>query len=51
MSSEKKYLNTQYENFFEKKLSEADTEIFDAVNKELIRQQNHIDLIASKNIV
>ena len=34
MSSEKKYLNTQYENFFEKKLAEADPEIFDAVNKE-----------------
>ena len=51
MSSEKKYLNTQYENFFEKKLSEADPEIFDAVNKELIRQQNHIELIASENIV
>ena len=31
MSSEKKYLNTQYENFFEKKLSEADPEIFDAL--------------------
>ncbi len=51
MSSEKKYLNTQYENFFEKKLAEADPEIFDAVNKELIRQQNHIELIASENIV
>jgi len=51
MSSEKKYLNTQYENFFEKKLSDADPEIFDAVNKELIRQQNHIELIASENIV
>ena len=51
MSSEKKYLNTQYENFFEKKLSEADPEIFDAVNKELVRQQNHIELIASENIV
>ena len=35
----------------EKKLSEADPEIFDAVNKELIRQQNHIELIASENIV
>ncbi|MDC3054822.1 serine hydroxymethyltransferase [Candidatus Pelagibacter sp.] len=51
MSSEKKYLNTQYENFFEKKLAEADPEIYDAVNKELIRQQNHIELIASENIV
>ena len=51
MSSEKKYLNTQYENFFEKRLSDADPEIFDAVNKELVRQQNHIELIASENIV
>ncbi|MDC3076495.1 serine hydroxymethyltransferase [Candidatus Pelagibacter sp.] len=51
MSSEKKYLSTQYQNFFEKRLSDADPEIFDAVNKELVRQQNHIELIASENIV
>ena len=30
MSSEKKYLNSSYENFFEKSLSEADPDLFKA---------------------
>ena len=51
MSSEGKYLNTEYQNFFEKKLSEIDPEISKAIDDELIRQQNHIELIASENIV
>ena len=51
MSSEGKYLNSMYEDFFEKSLSETDPELFKAVNDELIRQQNHIELIASENIV
>ena len=51
MSSEKKYLNSDYQNFFEKSLSEADPDLFKAINDELIRQQNHIELIASENIV
>ena len=51
MSSEKKYLNSSFENFFEKSLSQADPELFNAINDELIRQQNHIELIASENIV
>ena len=50
MSSEKKYLNSDYQNFFEKSLSEADPDLFKAINDELIRQQNHIELIASENI-
>ena len=32
-------------------MSESDPEIFKAINNELIRQQNHIELIASENIV
>ena len=51
MSIESKYINSDYENFFEKSLSESDPEIFKAINNELIRQQNHIELIASENIV
>ena len=51
MSIESKYINSNYENFFEKSLSESDPEIFKAINNELIRQQNHIELIASENIV
>ena len=51
MSSEGKYLNSKYKDFFENKLSETDPELFKAVNDELIRQKNHIELIASENIV
>ena len=48
MSSEGKYLSTDYRNFFETKLSEIDPEISKAIDDELIRQQNHIELIASE---
>ncbi|HUG60641.1 MAG TPA: serine hydroxymethyltransferase [Methylomirabilota bacterium] len=37
--------------FFQRSLAEADPEIFDAVSKELGRQQHEIELIASENIV
>jgi len=51
MSNEKDYKNSEYKNFFEKSLLDIDPEIFKAINEELIRQQNHIELIASENIV
>ena len=51
MSSEKDYKNLEYKNFFEKRLLDVDPEIFKAINDELVRQQNHIELIASENIV
>ncbi len=51
MSSETKYLNSEYKDFFEKSLLESDPEIYKAINDELVRQQNHIELIASENIV
>ncbi len=51
MSNEKDYKNSEYKNFFEKNLLDIDPEIFKAINEELIRQQNHIELIASENIV
>lgn len=41
-------LNNQ---FFSSSLSETDSEVFALVNHELARQQNHIELIASENIV
>lgn len=37
--------------FFENSLTKSDSEIADAINKELYRQQNQIELIASENIV
>ena len=51
MSSESKYLNSDYQNFFENSLSKTDPELFKAISAELKRQQNHIELIASENIV
>ena len=40
-----------YQNFFDNDLSSADPELFNSVNLELQRQQQHIELIASENIV
>ena len=37
--------------FFSSPLQEIDNEIHEAINKELSRQQNQIELIASENIV
>ena len=41
------YLN----GFFKMKLEDADKELFNSIKAEFIRQQNHIELIASENIV
>ena len=51
MSSESKYINDQYKSFFEDSLSKTDPELHKAINDELRRQQQHIELIASENIV
>ena len=51
MSSESKYLNSRYQDFFEKSLSETDPDLYKAISDELKRQQLHIELIASENIV
>ena len=51
MSSENKYINAQYQGFFEDSLSKTDPELFKAIKDELNRQQEHIELIASENIV
>jgi glycine hydroxymethyltransferase len=42
-----KFLN----NFFKQDLKEADRELFKSIEDEFNRQQNHIELIASENIV
>ncbi len=42
-----KFLN----NFFRSGLKDADQELYNSVRDEFIRQQNHIELIASENIV
>ncbi len=42
-----KYLN----NFFRLNLEESDKELYESVKNEFIRQQNHVELIASENIV
>jgi glycine hydroxymethyltransferase len=38
-------------NFFNKDLSKSDNELFQSINKEYDRQINHIELIASENMV
>ena len=42
-----KYLN----GFFKLKLQDADHELYESIRDEFTRQQNHIELIASENIV
>ena len=41
MSSEKDYKNSEFKNFFEKSLLDTDPDIYNAINDELVRQQNH----------
>ena len=44
MSSETKYINSDYKDFFEKSLSQSDPDLFRAINDELVRQQNLYNL-------
>ena len=37
--------------FFKESLKDSDVELYQSINNEFIRQQNHIELIASENIV
>ena len=46
-----KYLSDSYQNFFDNDLSKTDPELYKSINLELKRQQEHIELIASENIV
>ncbi len=51
MQNALKNLATAEEGFFTSNLEQADPEIFSAIRKELGRQQDQIELIASENIV
>jgi glycine hydroxymethyltransferase len=44
-------INNYLNNFFKMNLEDADIELFNSIKNEFIRQQNHIELIASENIV
>ncbi len=51
MTKINKYTSNDYQNFFDKNLSSTDPILFDSIRLELERQQQHIELIASENIV
>ena len=46
-----KYLSDSYQNFFDNDLSNTDPDLYNSIKLELERQQQHIELIASENIV
>ena len=46
-----KYTSHSYESFFDQNLSVADPDLYNSIKLELERQQQHIELIASENIV
>jgi len=45
------YLSDSYQSFFDNNLSETDPNLYNSIKLELERQQQHIELIASENIV
>ena len=51
MSSENKIDKKYIDNFFKSHLKDSDPDIYNSTLKELDRQKNHIELIASENIV
>src|SRR6185369_647130 len=50
-ASEMRRAEARGNEFFSKHLEDADREVFSAIENELERQQNEIELIASENIV
>jgi len=46
-----KYISNNYQNFFDNDLSTTDPDLYNSIKLELNRQQQHIELIASENIV
>tara|TARA_B100000686_G_scaffold351430_1_gene450196 strand:+ start:512 stop:1828 length:1317 start_codon:yes stop_codon:yes gene_type:complete len=46
-----KYISNSYQNFFDSNLSSTDPDLYNSIKQELERQQQHIELIASENIV
>ena len=51
MSNLIKYISEDYQNFFDNDLSTTDSDLYNSIKLELERQQQHIELIASENIV
>jgi len=51
MSKLNKYMSDNYQNFFDNDLSTTDPDLYNSIKLELQRQQQHIELIASENIV
>ena len=51
MNKLNKYMSSSHESFFENNLSTTDPDLFSSIKLELERQQQHIELIASENIV
>ena len=51
MSNIKKNINGSYHDYFDKDLSLRDPALYNSIKLELERQQQHIELIASENIV
>jgi glycine hydroxymethyltransferase len=45
------YTSEDYKDFFDKNLSSVDPDLFSSIEQEFQRQQQHIELIASENIV
>jgi len=45
------YTSSDFQNFFDSDLSKTDPDLFSSIKLELERQQQHIELIASENIV
>ena len=46
-----KYISNDYQRFFDTSLSETDPDLYNSIKLEFERQQQHIELIASENIV
>ena len=46
-----KYMSESYQGFFDNDLSKTDPDLYNSIKKEFERQQQHIELIASENIV
>ena len=51
MSKIKSDINGSYQDYFDKDLSSRDPDLYNSIKLELQRQQQHIELIASENIV
>jgi glycine hydroxymethyltransferase len=51
MNKLNKYASSSYQKFFDNDLSISDPDLYNSIKLELQRQQEHIELIASENIV